>query len=244
MKYKLNNIYNEDSYVAIKQILDKSVDCIIIDPPYEIDAGGFGKGGLADRKGKQKVEMISCGLYSGFDYAILNEFVRVLKKINIFIWCSKQQIKSLMDYFLNLPNKEINFDILTWHKTNPAPTANMTYLNDTEYCLNFREKGVIVGGTYEQKKKYWITPINKSDKDIFKHFTIKPLEIIKNLIEVSTQPNDIVADFFLGSGTTAVACAETGRQYLGFEINKKWFDIAYNRLNKIDGNGQMNLFLK
>ena len=56
--------------------------------------------------------------------------------------------------------------------------------------------------------------------------------------------NDIVADFFLGSGTTAVACKELDRQYIGFEINKKWYDIAKDRLNCVDASGQISLVLR
>ena len=120
----------------------------------------------------------------------------------------------------------------------------MTYLNDTEYCINFREKGCIIRGEIEQKKKYFITALNKKIKDLFEHNTIKPIEIIKNLILNGSDENDIVADFFLGSGTTAVACKELDRQYLGFEIDKKWYDIANDRLNCVDASGQISLRFK
>jgi len=241
MKYELDNIYNEDSYKAIKDIPDNSIDLIIIDPPYEIVAGGFGKGSLADRKGKQKTDMIKKGLYDGFNYEIFGDILRVMKKVNVFVWCSKYQIKPILDYFFSNV-EQLRFDILTWHKTNPAPTANMTYLNDTEYCLSFREKGVIISGKYNEKKKYWVTPINKKDKEIFKHMTIKPIKIIKQLIKNSSQPNDIVADFFLGSGTTCVAAKELGRRYIGFEIDKEYYKIAKDRLNGVTANGQTSMF--
>jgi DNA modification methylase len=60
----------------------------------------------------------------------------------------------------------------------------------------------------------------------------------------TTQKNDIVLDCFIGSGTTAVACKEIERQFIGFEINPKWHKIANDRINKIDANGQGSLFFR
>ena len=48
----------------------------------------------------------------------------------------------------------------------------------------------------------------------------------------------------MGSGTTAVACQETNRQFIGFEISQKWCDIANNRLQKTDCKGQISMFYR
>ena len=125
-------------------------------------------------------------------------------------------------------------ELLSWHKTNPVPTCNNKYLSDTEYLLFFREKGVKIFGSYETKKKYYVTPTNKSDKDKYEHPTIKPLEIIQNLILNSSQEGDVVLDPFLGSGTTAVAAVNTNRHYIGFELDEKYFDIACQRLDEAE----------
>lgn len=52
----------------------------------------------------------------------------------------------------------------------------------------------------------------------------------------------VVLDTFMGSGTTCKACQETGRQYIGFELNEEYFEIAKNRLNNINKNGEVSLF--
>jgi DNA modification methylase len=104
-------------------------------------------------------------------------------------------------------------------------------LSDLEYCLYFRGKGVRLNDGYELKSKYHIEPTNKSDKDLYDHPTIKPLELVKRHLLHATQENDIVLDTFLGSGTTAVACVETNRRYIGFEINPEYYQIAVDRLN-------------
>ena len=265
MKYELNNIYNEDSYKAIKDIPDNSIDLIIIDPPYEFDMGG-GAGAFGTNNRDHHAEYLSLyhetgktketerlrimantkrnadnyrHLSKGFTFDVLDEMVRILKKLNIYIWCSKKQVGKILNYF---ETKEYNIDIITWHKTNPTPTINNTYANDTEYCIFAREKGVKVGGSYHTKKKYYVSGVNIDDKKLYKHPTIKPMNIIKNLIINSSNENDIVADFFLGSGTTCVAAKELGRQYIGFEIDREYYKIAKDRLNGITAQGQMSVF--
>ena len=235
MNNKLNNIYNVDSYIAIKDILDKSIDCIYTDVPYLYNIGGGGESDseLSQRINKNSSELKKANIVSGFDYSILDEFVRVMKKVNIIIWFSKLQMFDIMNYFVNLPNKQINFELLVWVKTNPTPKTNNVWLPDVEYAFHFREQGVKVNDGYELKSKWYQSPINKKDKDLYDHPTIKPLEFVKNHILHITQENDIVLDPFLGSGTTAVACQEIKRQFIGFEIDKSYYDIAQDRLNGI-----------
>ena len=132
--------------------------------------------------------------------------------------------------------------MFVWHKNNPIPTCNNKYLSDTEYCLIFRENGTNLYGTYETKTKYYTSNINKEDKEKYLHPTIKPLEVVKNHIINSTKENDIVLDCFCGSGTTCVACKETGRRYIGMEIDPEYHKIAVDRLNGINANGQTSIF--
>lgn len=273
--FETNNIYNVDCYKAIKELPDKSIDCIYVDIPYLYNQGGSGNSELGERTAKKRLALMGAGekylinktttrgealriakntakkhldfisIEDGIDFSILNEFVRVMKKINCFIWCSKLQIFDIMKFFIGggIQDKEIYFEILTWNKTNPTPTTNNSWLPDIEYCLYFREKGVTYNSGYELKHKFYVSPANVSDKEKFAHPTIKPIEIVKKHLLHTTQPDDIVLDCFMGSGTTCVACKDIGRQYIGFEIEQKWFKIAQDRLDKIDANGQISLFL-
>ena len=75
-----------------------------------------------------------------------------------------------------------------------------------------------------------MTPTNKKDKDLYKHPTIKPLEIIKNFVINSSNENDNVLDCFMGSGTTGVACKELNRNFYGVELDKEYFEIARERI--------------
>jgi len=233
VKYKPNNIYNVDSYKAIKEIPDKSIDLIYVDVPYLYDGGGGGDSELSKSIVKAHDDLHDGNLVSGFDYKILDDYVRVNKKVNIIIWFSKLQMQYILNYFLNIPDKEIFFEPLVWCKTNPIPAINNKWLPDLEYAFHFREKGVKLNNGYEIKSKYYISPINTKDKDLYDHPTIKPLDFVKSHILHTTQENDLVLDTFLGSGTTAVACHETKRQFIGFEIDKSYYDIAQDRLNGI-----------
>lgn len=241
-EYELNNIYCADCYDAIKKIPDKSVDCIYTDIPYEYVDGGCSSSEMALRMRKiQKVELYNEGidLRKGIDYSIFYEFVRVLKKINIFIWCSKEQIFPILEWFVK--NTDCTYNILTWNKTNPSPMCNGNWLPDIEYCLYFNKKSKLNDG-YELKSKWYVSQKNKKDKDHYIHPTIKPLPLVERHLLHTTQPNDIVLDTFMGSGTTAVACKNIGRNFIGFELSEKWHKIACDRLNNIDANGQMSLF--
>lgn len=110
---------------------------------------------------------------------------------------------------------------------------NNTYANDTEYCVMAREKGSKLYGDFNSKRKYYITSLNQQDKKEYYHPTIKPLEFVKNHIINSTKEGDIVLDCFIGSGTTAVACKELGRNFIGFESNPIYYQIAIDRLKGV-----------
>ena len=242
VKIENNNIYLGDSYELIKKIPDKSIDLIYTDIPYLIEQGGCSDSAMSKRfKNMRDVQLK--GITDGIDYSIFGEFIRITKYIYMYIWCSKEQILDIMNYFANIPNRKVRCNILVWCKTNPSPMTNGMLLPDIEYCLLFKEEGSPrFNDGYHLKSRWYITPLNKNDKDEFGHPTIKPLELVKRHIEHSTQPNDIVFDPFLGSGTTAVACKELGRQYIGFELREDYFKIAVDRLNGINQKGQTDLF--
>lgn len=244
--YQPNNIYNVDCYQAIKELPDKSIDLIVTDPPYEIETEGSNNNlGVSLKQGMIK-EIKDLKIEKGINVEILDEFMRIMKKPNIYIWCNKKQIIDYLSYFVT--KHQCSFEIMVWCKTNPTPLCGGNYLIDKEFCLYFR-KGVKLKTTFETASTYWITSKNKKDKFEYNHPTIKPLEIIKTLIKNSTEEDGIVFDAFLGSGTTAVACKELGRKYIGFEIDENYFRIAQDRLNGISQkdrkdkeNGITNIF--
>jgi len=230
---KLNVIYNEDCLRGLKKIEDKSIDLVIIDPPYDI-AVGHGK----NRKNKLsssidsvEQELISNDLVNGFDILILDELVRVMKNINIYIWCNGRQIPMYLRYFVE--NLKCKYDILIWGKTNAMPLYNNKYMSDKEYCLYFRKNSFCNPTNYEDAKTIYMSTLNQKDKKKYNHPTIKPLPFIRKLIRNSSKEGDVILDSFIGSGTTAVASILENRNYIGFEKNKNYYEICINRINEI-----------
>lgn len=219
-------VFQGDCLELMKRIPDKSVDLVTIDPPYEFAQHGGG-GAFGSRKREYHNELEADTLTKGFDTAVLDELVRVMRKVNIYIWCNKEQIKQYLEYF-----EGCNMDLLTWHKTNPVPTCNNKYLSDTEYLLFFREKGVKVYGNYHTKRKFYVTQTNKKDKEKYIHPTVKAVDIMQNIIINSSQEGECVLDCFMGTGTTGAACVCTGRRFIGIEKEQKYFEIAKQRIEE------------
>lgn len=216
--------YNEDCMEIMKHLPDSIFDLVVTDPPYEIATRGAGIYKQDDKKYVQELDVMS----NGFSEEVLDQLCRLMKKINIYIFCSQKQIIPLLTYFV--VNRGCNYNIITWHKTNPIPACGNKYLTDTEYILFFREKGVRVYGTYETKKTWYATPLNQGDKKKYNHPTIKPVDILQNLIINSSKEGEVVFDPFMGSGSTGVACKKTNRDFVGIEIDKNYYDIAVERI--------------
>ena len=108
------------------------------------------------------------------------------------------------------------------------------HLGDKEYCLYFRKGGYCKPNSYEDAKTIYLSTLNVKDKQMYGHPTIKPLPLIRKLIRNSSKENDIVLDCFIGSGTTAVASLLENRKFIGYEINKKYYDIALKRISEVN----------
>ena len=221
---KTNEIYNMDCMEGLKLLDNNSIDLVIIDPPYLLNLNKVKK---PTNMNNYANELLN--LKNGFDLKVLDILIQKMKKINIYIYCSKRQVKDLLNYF---SDKNCNHEILTWHKLNPSPLINNNYLPDTEYILFFREKGVKVYGNYHTKRKYYLSLTNKVDKQKYKHPTIKPLELIEYHIENSSKEGDLILDCFAGSGTTLVGAINKNRRYIGFEIDKNYYEIAKKRIEE------------
>lgn len=229
IKVKRNSIILGDAYEVVKQIPDQSIDLIVIDPPYEISSSSSSSGKISESLQKLTKELRDVHITEGIDSQIFDEFMRIMKKPNIYIWCNKKQILQYLNYFVGV--HKCAFDILVWIKTNPIPTYGPNYLNDKEFCLYFR-KGIKLTTTYQSGKTYWITPLNVKDKKKYNHPTVKPIDIIQTLISNSSKKGDVVLDCFLGSGTTAVAAKGIERDYVGIERNPKYFEMSICRITE------------
>ena len=231
---ELNRIYNEDCLEGMKRIPDASVDCIVTDPPYKIVTGG-------DSDGKNSVR--PKGILKGN-----RELMRTIPSFNEWVpECFRVLKDGSQAYFmvnstnlLELGNclKEAGFlihNILVWEKNNCTPSQ--FYMKNCEYVFFCRKgKSKYINNIGESKTVHRIPNIlgNKV------HPTEKPVELIQMYIENSSNESDIILDPFMGSGTTAVAAIRTKRNYIGFELQKEYFDIANKRIK--DEQQQLSLF--
>ncbi len=218
-----------DCLEIMKEIGGGTIDLVVIDPPYLIEntkAGGKSK--LAKSIQVMNDEIKENNLTNGFDIKCLDELFRVMKVPNIYIWCNHKQIPMYLDYFVK--EKGCSFDIIIWNKTNAMPLFNNKYLTDKEYCLYFRKGGYCNPNSYADAKTVYYQSINIKDKKLWKHPTIKPLNIIETIIKNSSKENDIILDCFMGSGTTGVACKQLNRNFIGIELDETYFNIAKERI--------------
>lgn len=233
---KINEVYNMDCMEAIKLLDDNSIDLVVMDPPYLLNLNKIKNTSSINNYANELME-----LKDGFDLKVLDMLIPKMKKINMYIYCSKRQVKDLIEYFIN---KDCNYEILTWHKQNPSPLINNNYLPDTEYVIFAREKGVKLYGNYHTKRKYYISGVNQIDKKKYKHPTIKPLPFIENHIINSSKEGDLILDCYCGSGTTLVGAIKTNRNFIGFEIDKNYYEIAKQRVEEALEQKELNIETK
>ena len=232
---KLNKFECMDCLKYLKKIPDNFVDLIVTDPPYNVSQ----KNNI-NYKDLNVVKNFGDWDF-GFDpLPVLKEMKRVLKPNGqIYVFCATKQIPLYIDVF----EKEWFFrNILVWSKTNPAPRLSKTnYLFANEYIIYAINEKVKMNKVtfnfikHNEMKNIFITPSLQSkerlrENGIAVHPTQKPLSILKKLIEVSSKKGDVVLDPFMGVGSTAVACKELGRNFIGCELDKKYYNLANQRM--------------
>ena len=107
--------------------------------------------------------------------------------------------------------------------TNISATLNIGYIS------RVRELGW--GGEFGDKSMVYRSPINITDKKRYTHPTIKPVPMLEKFLNVHTNSDDLVFDPFMGSGSTGVACLNSGRRFIGIEIDETYFQTASKRLS-------------
>ena len=166
----------------------------------------------------------------------LPELYRVLKPAkHIYIYINARNLKELQT-----KAEQVGFkyqQIIIWYKNNATP--NKYYLNAYEMILMLRKgnaKNIKNMGT---KNVLEIPNILGGTKT---HPTEKPVKLNKILIENSSDEGETVLDCFMGTGSTGVACKELNRNFIGIEIDEKYFNIAKKRIEEENDVDQISLF--
>lgn len=235
---KLNHIECMDCLEYLKKIPSGFVDLVVTDPPYNVSQ-------KTDLKFKDLNVTKNFGDWD-FDFdpiPVLKELKRVLKPNGqMYIFCATRQIPIYMTF---LEENCFFRNLLVWSKTNPAPRlskTNFIFANEyIVYAINEKVKMPQVTFNFSKQnemKNIFITSSLQSKERLKEngkavHPTQKPLSIIKRLIEISSKEGDIVLDPFMGVGSTAVACKELGRKFVGCEIDERYIIESNRRINNL-----------
>ena len=218
-----------DCLERMKEIPSGSVEMVLTDPPYELSkskGGGMMSGGRKFMQQVRDAGMID-GINTGsFLDACLAMFSHKQKFCGVFT-CSNKQV---IEYISWAESNGFQYGIGVWQKTNPAPLCNCKYLNDVEYWIYIKGSKSKILGSYASKSMVYTSKINKADKAEFGHPTCKPIELMEKFVINHTEPGFTILDPFMGSGSTGVACANTGRKFIGIELDDHYFEVAKNRI--------------
>lgn len=224
-------IYNEDCLLGFKRLADESVDLVLTDPPYRIISGGnaTGKWKYSQMSGalSHQSELTRQGKFFKYNDIKFCEWLpdvyRVLKpNTHCYIMTNPRDLKELWE-----EAEEVGFvwqQLLMWDKGTNLP--NRFYMNAYELILMLRKGGQRTINDPGCKNIITIPAVENRN-----HPTEKPVPLMRLLVENSTNEGEIVLDPFVGGGSTAVACQESGRNFIGFEIDEDYYRIAQDAVN-------------
>ena len=257
-KIELNTIYNMDCLEGMKLIPDKSIDCIIVDPPYSITANKWDVIIPFEEMWFQYERIIKdngvIAIFGNEPFTSL--LIASNTKLYRYSWIWKKEGPT---GFLNSKYRplQITEDITVFSKAkvgslaknpiiyHPPGLVEVNAKKRNNPNSTWREnKGYSKGGNVLNSDKEYTQSHTGYPNNILEfarekgaiHPTQKPVALIEFLIQCYTTEGETVLDNCMGSGTTAIACINTNRNYIGFELNKQYFEIANERIRKAGKN--------
>ena len=210
---------------------DEPIQMILTDPPYKMDYSG---GGCF----KNEVENTKRRIANMIDFeADVISFYTHMDIPSVYIFTSKALIRDYLNIF-----KDYNSTILVWCKTNPTPFVGSSFLPDLEYLLYFSKsgghkvwnKGLKPMSTYS---RYFVSAKEEGRRGAGNlHPTMKPLKMLESKILVSSTEGGVVFDGFGGSGSTLIACENTGRRCFMMEREPEYCGVIIRRWEQLTGN--------
>lgn len=236
---------------VVDLINNRVVDVLLTDPPYEQNMKNDEWSGynylnklhknLSEESAlKNKKTMEDITELSFFDLSPL-AFYKELPVGSMYIFNNAYGVRTLLKIF-----DDYKFRILVWYKTDPTPFLHDQFRADTEYCLYLHNKNrakrvwnnklqptSIYNGVYTSTKGAGVQDNKETGGKV--HPTMKPLELIGNYIQISSNPGGFVLDPFGGSGTTLIACEKLGRRCLMMEKEPKYMNVIIDRFEAVTG---------
>lgn len=238
-------LYNGDCLEVMDRLIANKVkaDLMFTSPPYNMN--------LRIRNGKycsrQIVKEITTKYRSFSDNLPIDDYFKFNKDVidralslsnlvfyNVqFLTGNKPALFKLIGHF-NLQIKEF----IIWDKINSQPAIGDKVLNSQfEVLLVFSRDNAISrrfdNGNFDRGTLSNLWNIKRGKKVHKSHGATFPLALANKVIENFSQVGDVVIDPFMGTGTTGVACKQTGREFIGIELDKDYFEIASNRIQEV-----------
>ena len=242
---ELNKIYNEDCLIGMQDIPDNSIDCIICDLPYNITKLSWDILIPFDKLWEQynriikptgNIILFSSGMftYKLIESNIKNFRYKLIWKKNVPTGMSSAKYRPMKYYeeICVFGNSKATYNPIMKERVGIGKAC----YNYDHYCgdsnhLQFNK----------QKRRYDPDFVQPSDVLEFNvvpnrngklHPTQKPVELVEYLIKTYSNRGNTVLDNCMGSGTTAIAAINTNRNFIGFELDKNYFDIANERISE------------
>ena len=222
-----NKIYNMDCLDGMRLMKEQGikVDCVITDPPYLID--------YKTNYRKDKDHKFCKVIENDNNPQLIKDLIPALFDIMkddtpLYMFCGSDHV----DFFLQEVKRFFTVkNVIVWDKGNHTA-------GDLEAQYGKRYEFII----YANKGRACFNPTAKRDVDIWRvartagneqiHQNQKPVDLIAKMLNIHSKENDLICDPFMGSGTTAVACHKLKRRYIGFELDKEYYDLANERIEK------------
>ena len=205
----------------------QKADMVFTDPPYLLETKGGCKGeiGKALKKQGKDIEFISN--FNPDNFLNILPIVFANNKLNAYIFCNKDLLPKYLNWAVD---NKYSYNVLVWKKPNAIPIGD-SHRPDIEYLLLFRKNAIWNNGLKDVNYSRCL----EFSRENGLHPTMKPIELIKNEIQISSNKGSIVFDLFGGSGSTLIACEQSKRKCFTIELDPHYCDIIITRWETLTG---------
>jgi site-specific DNA-methyltransferase (adenine-specific) len=215
-----------DSDQVAKLMNGEKADMVFTDPPYKIETEGGCNGSIGQGLKKQGASIEFIANFEPTEFLQVLPLIFEKNKLNAYIFCNKEL---LPDYLVWARDSGYSFNVLIWKKPNAIPIGD-SHRPDIEYLLLFRKSAIWNNGLKDVNYSRCL----EFGRETGLHPTMKPIELISNEMQISSNKESLVFDFFLGSGSTMVASHQLKRKCYGMELDPKYCQVIVDRMLKLD----------
>lgn len=241
---KLNKIYNEDCIEGMKKIEDKSIDMILCDLPYGTTRNKWDTIIPLDKLWEEYNRIIKDN--GAIVLTAAQPFTSALIASNInnfkysWVWDKKlptghlnakrQPLRRTEDVCVFYKKQSVyNPQMIKRDKRRTDKSTGKVVSGNGEQSYG---KHRHIGGVYDFRYPTNILEFSNATQKSKSHPTQKPVELFEYLIKTYTNENETVLDNCMGSGTTAIACINTNRNYIGFELDEGYYNASLERIKE------------